>query len=86
VRIDAFRRVASFVRMSGDGGRYAVLLLNSTLDTAEPFELRVRTTAQKAALITPDGALSLAVLPGEGEVRVGVPALGPWQPAVILGS
>ena len=86
VRIDAFRRMAPFVRMSGDGGHYAVLLLNSTLDTAEPFELRVRTTAQKAALVTPDGALSLAVLPGEGEVRVAVPALGPWQPAVILGS
>ena len=86
VRIDAFRRVAPFVRMSGDGGHYAVLLLNSTLDTAEPFELRVRATAQKAALVTPDGALSLAVLPGEGEVRVAVPALGPWQPAVILGS
>ena len=86
VRIDALRRVATFVRMSGDGARYAVLLINSTLDTAEPFELRVRATARKAEVVMPDGALSLTVLPGEGEMRVAVPALGPWQPAVILGS
>ena len=47
---------------------------------------RVRATARQAMLVTPQGPSPLAVLPGEGEVRVAVPALGPWQPAVILGS
>ena len=86
VRIDDFRRVAPFVRMSADGARYAVVLLNSTLDAAAPFELRVRATATKATLVTSQGSVPLAVLPGDGEVRVAVPTLGPWQPAVILGS
>jgi hypothetical protein len=86
VRIDDFRRVAPFVRMSADGARYAVVLLNSTLDAAAPFELRVRATAPRAMLVTPQGSVPLAVLPGDGEVRVAVPTLGPWQPAVILGS
>jgi len=86
VVIDAFRRVAPFARMSSDGSRYAIVLLNSTLDTAEPFVLRVRASARNAALVTSAGPTALEVAPGEGEVRVGVPALGPWQTAVILGS
>jgi len=86
VRIDAFVRVAPFVRMSADGSRYACVLLNSTLDASGPFELRVRSRSPKAALITPGEVLPLTVLPGTGEVRVQVPSLGPWQPAVILGS
>ncbi|MHB9033828.1 MAG: hypothetical protein ACYC6L_12385 [Anaerolineae bacterium] len=86
VRIDAFRRVAPFVRMSEDGSRYAVVLLNSTLDAAAPFDLRVRSTAAKASLVTPGGAQALAVTAGAGEVRIAVPAIGPWQPLVILGS
>lgn len=86
VRIDAFRRVAPLVRMSKRRDRYAVLLLNSTLDAAEPFELRVRATAQSAALATPAGRQALEVSPGDGEVQVRVPGLVPWQAAVILGS
>jgi len=86
VRIDTFVRVAPFVRMSADGSRYACVLLNSTLDASGPFELRVRSRSPKAALITPGEVLPLTVLPGTGEVRVQVPSLGPWQPAVILGS
>ncbi|MCU0962359.1 MAG: hypothetical protein MUF48_19850 [Pirellulaceae bacterium] len=86
VRIEAFRRVAPFVRMSADGQRYAIVLLNATLDHAQPFELRVRAAARNAVLQSRDGTVPLAVTPGSGEVCVTVPQLPPWQPAVILGS
>ncbi len=86
VRMDAFRRIAPFVRMNAERTRYGIVLLNSTLDPAEPFDLRVRATARTAVLVTRDGAESLTVVPGEGEVCLTVPPLAAWQPAVILGS
>lgn len=86
VRIDAFCRVAPFVRMSEDTSRFAVVLLNSTLDPCAPFALHVRTTANKASLVTPTRLMPLQVLPGRSGKDIVVPALGPWQPAVIVGG
>ncbi|MCE5260064.1 MAG: hypothetical protein LLG44_13555 [Chloroflexi bacterium] len=86
LRIDAFCRVAPFVRMRSDTSRYAAVLLNSTLDACAAFTLNVRTTADKASLATPGGLVPLEVLPGRLGRRIVVPALAPWQPAVILGG
>ncbi len=86
VRIDTFCRVAPFVRKSADGSRFACVLLNSTLDGIDPFELRVRSSAQHADLLTPAGRAPLTARSDGNELHIQMPAVGPWQPAVILGG
>ena len=86
ILIEQHVRVAPFIRMSGDGSKLATVLLNSTLDASGPLEVRLRSTAQRVALITAGGALPLTVIPGNGEIRVTVPSIGPWQPAILLGQ
>ncbi|MHB1354693.1 MAG: hypothetical protein ACYCZF_01810 [Anaerolineae bacterium] len=84
--IEQHVRVAPFIRLSEDGSKFAVVLLNSTLDATGPLEVRLRSTAKHVSLITTGSALPLTVLPGDGEIRVTVPSIGPWQPAILLGS
>ena len=62
------------------------MLLNSTLDTAWPFDIRIRTTAPRAEMLTPNGPLPLTVQDLGDELKVHVPAIAPWHPVVIIGG
>lgn len=86
ILIEQHVRVAPFIRMSEDGSKLAAVLLNGTLDASGPLEVRLRSTARRVALITAGGVMPLTVIPGNGEIRVMVPSIGPWQPAILLGQ
>ena len=78
-------RTAPFLR--SDGRRHMLLLTNAWLDRAEAFDAVIRGQASKAHMMDMEGnCTGLDVTQEEGEFHVRIPALEPWQTAVIFAE
>ena len=86
VLIEQTARTAPLIRVSPDGRRFALLLVNTGLDPTGPLTLRLRTQARQVSLINQGKATPLRS-GREGKAMVvqlqSVPA---WQTAILLGS
>jgi hypothetical protein len=85
VRIDRTLKVVPFARLSPDRKRFAVVLLNASLDPTGAFDVRLRLKSASARLLTRQGSASLPAARGKGELVIRLPSIGPWQTAVLAG-
>jgi hypothetical protein len=84
VLIEQTVRVAPLVRVSPDGKRFAVLLLNTALDPTGPLTLRLRVQSREVSRINQG---KVTPLPAEREndaLVVRLPSLPAWQTAILL--
>ncbi len=81
--IDHPCRLLPFVR--SDGRRLAAVLLNAAFDALEPLTLRLRAQPDTLWLLTPEGEIALEARRAGAETHVTLPALPPWQAAVLVG-
>lgn len=88
VRIEENVRVAPFVRLSADGRRAAVVLLNTAFDPSGPLTVRLRADCRTACQVTAAGERAVAVSPGPaaGQITIAVPSLDPWRTAIVLAT
>jgi hypothetical protein len=83
--IEPMVRVVPLVRVSEDGQRVAVVLLNVALDPTGPLRMRLRACPKHVSLVSADGAVSLPVEAGDNEVVVTVPPIPAWDTATLIG-
>ena len=86
LRIDRPLKVVPCVRMSPDRKRFAVVLLNASLDATGRFNVILRVNAQSAHRITREGSAVLPTVRRRDGLHVRLPSLGPWQTAVLAGK
>jgi len=77
-------RVAPLVRMSPDGQRVAVVLLNAALDPTGPLTLRLRAQPPQVSMINQGKATPLRTEREGDEMVVHVPSVPPWQTAILI--
>jgi hypothetical protein len=77
-------RVAPLVRMSPDGQRVAVVLLNAALDPTGPLKLRLRAQPPQVSLINQGKVTPLRTEREADGLVVHVPSLPPWQSAILV--
>lgn len=86
VTIDQTVRTAPLMRVSPDGKRFALLLVNTSLDPTGPLTLRLRAQPRQVSLFS-QGKVTPLRATREGDATVvqlsSVPA---WQTAILLGS
>ncbi|MBQ9769086.1 MAG: hypothetical protein IJW27_02670 [Clostridia bacterium] len=76
-------RVQPYIRT--DGSRAAVMLLNASLDTTDPFEIIVKGEMSKASLLLSDGSeTGLNCKTEDGFTYAAVPEIWPFDLAYIL--
>jgi hypothetical protein len=84
--IEPMVRVVPLVRVSEDGQRVAVVLLNVALDPTGPLRMQLRARPEEVSLVSSNGAVRLPVERTEGEIVVAVPSIPAWQTAILLGQ
>lgn len=78
-------RVGSYVRMSPDGRRVAIVLLNTSFDPTGPITLRLRARPERLFLQTPDGRKPLDMRAEGEETIIKLNDIAPWQAMVLTG-
>ena len=79
-------RTAPLVRVSPDGKRFALLLLNTALDPTGPLTLRLRAQPRQVSLVS-QGKFTPMRAEREGNATVvRLSSVPPWQTAILLGS
>jgi hypothetical protein len=86
VLIDQTVRTAPLVRMSPDGKRFALLLLNTGLDPTGPLTVRLRAQARQVSLIHEGKVTPLGVNREGNSLVVRLPSVPAWQKAIVLGT
>lgn len=80
---DAVSRVQPYIRK--DGQKAAVMLLNASLDSTNPFEIIVKGSMKNAVLLNKDGSeIKLQSIIENGETKVKIPSIDVWDIAFIL--
>jgi len=76
-------RVQPYIRTNGE--KAAVMLLNASLDTTNPFEIIVKGNMTKAVLLNPDGSeTELNCRREENSLYVSIPTINCWDIAFLL--
>ena len=76
-------RVQPYIR--SDGKKAAVMLVNASLDTTNPFEIVVKGKMTEAVLLNPDGSeTKLEGYRENGSIYVDIPTINAWDIAFIL--
>lgn len=76
-------RVQPYIRTNGK--KAAVMLLNASLDTTNPFEIVVKGEMTKAVLVNPDGSEIALKCHREGEsLYASIPEIDVWDIAYVL--
>jgi hypothetical protein len=86
VLIEQTVRVAPLVRMSPDGKRFAVVLLNTSLDPTGPLTLRLRTQSRQVSLIDRGKVTPLRTEREDDATLLRLPSVPAWQTAILPGS
>ncbi len=86
VRIDAPVRVWPMVRLEPAAGRGVAVLQNMALDPTPPLPVRMGVSADRVVRLTCAGQVDLPARPDGDATRIDVPALAPWEQAVLLAS
>ena len=76
-------RVQPYIRTNGK--RAAIMLLNASLDTTNPFEIAVKGEMTEAVLLNPDGSeIKLEIRHENDRVFVDIPTINAWDIAFVL--
>ena len=86
VQIDQTVRTAPLVRMSPDGKRFALLVLNTGLDPTGPLTVRLRAQARQVSLIHEGKVTPLSANREGNALVVRLPSVPAWQKAIVLGT
>lgn len=79
----AVSRVQPYIRTNGK--KAAVMLLNASLDSTNPFEIAVKGEMTKAVLLNPDGSeTTLNCYKEKDRLFVDIPTILPWDIAFVL--
>jgi hypothetical protein len=85
VLIEQAVRAAPLVRMTPNGNRFALVVLNTALDPTGPLTLRLRTKSLQISLISGNQAMPLPARRKGNETVVQLPSVPAWQTATLLG-
>jgi hypothetical protein len=86
VQIDQTVRTAPLIRMSPDGKRFALLVLNTALDPTGPLTLRLRAQARQVSLVHEGKVTPLGANREGNSLVVRLPSVPPWDKAIVLGT
>ena len=86
VLIEQTVRTAPLMRVSPDGERFALLLINTGLDPTGPLTLRLRVQARQVTLIDQGKATPLHSERADGALVVKLASIPAWQTAILLGA
>ncbi len=86
VLIEQTVRLAPLMRVSPDGKRFALLLVNTGLDPTGPLTLRLRAQARQVSLINQGKATPLLSEREGNAIVVRLQSVPAWQTAILLGS
>ena len=76
-------RVQPYIRTNGK--KAAVMLVNASLDTTNPFEIAVKGEMTEAVLLNPDGSeIKLEIRRENDRVFVDIPTIDAWDIAFVL--
>ncbi len=82
---NAVSRVQPYIRTNGE--KAAIMLLNASLDTTNPFEIIVKGNMTKAVLLNPDGSETVLNCQRDSEhLYIDVPQIDGWNIAFILAE
>ncbi len=83
-RFDRIAPVATFARLSADGSRGVVVVLNHSLDTITELRLRLATQPDRVQVVTADGPRLRPPLPDSGGASVLIRDLPAWGTCCLL--
>jgi hypothetical protein len=86
VLIEQTVHLAPLMRVSPDGKRFALLLVNTGLDPTGPLTLRLRAQARQVSLINQGKATPLLSEREGNAMVVRLASVPAWQTAILLGS
>jgi hypothetical protein len=86
VLIEQTVRVAPLVRMSPDGKRFTLLLVNQGLDATGPMTVRVRARAGQVSQIHKGQAMPLSTQREGNDMVLRLASVPAWQTTLLIGS
>jgi len=79
-------RVTPLVRVNEDGTKLAAVLLNTSYDSSGSLEIRMRTSASDARLLTRDGIVELQAVRLGHDLVVTLPSIAPWRYLLVVAG